>query len=165
MMINLEADIQNANTITRSINKDIEPCAHTRKNKASAHSWLSIKQKRGPTIKKRLKHQEPPKHGAANSMIFIDSGTMQKQQETTGFIWLREQSLRHNKLTSNDPNNLDSNRTIYQQAVSCLETLPTSRSSLFIHASLCLNWWESCTSVELTLQVDAVTHIQDHQVA
>ena len=49
--------------------------------------------------------------------IHRHSHTMQQQQEKTRFIQLRGTIPRHHKLTSNDPNNLDSNRTIHQQAI------------------------------------------------
>ena len=135
-MINLEA---------------VEQCAHRRKNKSISSQLTEHKTKGSNNWKiSKMWCREL-------GDIHWHSHTMQRQQERTRFIRLIRGTIpRHHKLTSNDPNNLDSNRTIHQEAVSCLTTLPTSR----------LNWWESCPSVYLTLQIDdAISHIQDQQVA
>ena len=135
-MINLEA---------------VEQCAHRRKNKSISSQLTEHKTKGSNNWKiSKMWCREL-------GDIHWHSHTMQRQQERTRFIRLIRGTIpRHHKLTSNDPNNLDSNRTIHQEAVSCLTTLPTSR----------LNWWESCPSVYLTLQIDdAFSHIQDQQVA
>ena len=104
----------------------IEQYAHTRKNKSISSQLTEHKTKgtNNPKTSKMWCRELGDIHRHSQTM------QQQQQQERTRLIRLRGTIPRHHKLTSNDPNNLDSNRTIHQQAVSCLKTLPTSRNSL-----------------------------------